>query len=115
MPTANQIPVDTLEVQTLSYPERLCAAVLQGLVNRESPRVFLDYGIYDDPEARRTNEVFIDDALWFGKYREMVGYQDRRNLEYFQITYDLTTTKVPTLIELIKHAPRVGQRAGGLG
>src|SRR5512143_1158668 len=73
----------TLDVSNLSFPYRFCAAALQGLLNRDGPRLFLDYGIYDDPAARRTNEVFMDDALWFGKYRDLLGNQDQRNLEYY--------------------------------
>ena len=73
-----------VDVSALDYPMRLCAAALQGLLNRAGPKVFLDYGIYDDPAARRTNEVFLDDELWFGKYRDLLGYQDRHNLEYYR-------------------------------
>ncbi len=73
----------------MGYPQRLCAAVLQGLLNREGTRVFLDYGIYDDPAARRTNEVFLDDALWYGKYRDLLGYQDRQNMDYYREAHGL--------------------------
>ena len=62
--------ISVLDVSAMDYPTRLCAAVLQGLLNRRGTCVFLDYGIYDDPAARRTNEVFLDDALWFSKYRD---------------------------------------------
>ena len=78
-----QSKIDVLDVSTCSFPERVCAAALQGLVNRRGPRLFLDYGIYDDPLARRTNEVFLDDEIWFGKYRAMLGAQDQRNLDYY--------------------------------
>ena len=78
-----QSKIDVLDVSTCSFPERVCAAALQGLVNRRGPRLFLDYGIYDDPLARRTNEVFLDDEIWFGKYRAMLGAQDQRNPDYY--------------------------------
>ena len=61
----------------------------------------LDYGIYDDPAARRTNEVFLDDELWFGKYRDLLGYQDRHNIEYYTESHHLEF--VPsTLDQLIR-------------
>lgn len=82
-PTDKPIDIDILDVSGLSYSERLCAAALQGLVNRTGPVLFLNYGVYDDPAARRTNEVFLDDALWFGKFRDLLGNQDQRNLEYY--------------------------------
>lgn len=77
------ILIDTLDVSGLPVSMRLCAAALQGLVNRNGPQLFLDYGMYDDPNARRTNEVFMADDLWFGKYRDLLGNQDQRNLAYY--------------------------------
>lgn len=92
--------VKVLDVSALSYPQRLCAAALQGLINRDGPHVFLDYGIYDDPAARRTNEVFLDDELWYSKYRDLLGYQDRRNLDYYQEAHNFLPRPV-TLEQLI--------------
>jgi len=101
VPFEAPIKVDTLDVARLSYPQRLCAATLQGLVNRAGPNLFLDYGIYDDPAARRTNEVFMDDDLWFGKYREQVGNQDQRNLEYYCQEYGFKPNLTSSLDHLI--------------
>jgi len=78
-----KLNIDVLDVSQCSYAERVSAAALQGLVNREGPKLFLDYGIYDDPLARRTNEVFLDDEIWYGKYRDLLGAQDQRNLAYY--------------------------------
>jgi len=93
--------VTVLDVSQSSYAERVCAAVLQGLVNREQPILFLDYGIYDDPQARRTNEVFIDDEDWYGRYRGLLGAQDQRNLAYYQHEYGFTVDQAPGLFELV--------------
>ncbi len=92
--------VSVLDLSAMDYPTRLCAAALQGLLNRRGTRVFLDYGIYDDPAARRTNEVFLDDALWFSKYRDLLGYQDRRNMEYYREAHKLQF-QAATLEQLI--------------
>jgi hypothetical protein len=92
--------VSVLDVSALDYSTRICAAALQGLLNRTGARVFLDYGIYDDPAARRTNEVFLDDELWFSKYRDLLGYQDRRNMAYYSETHKFTFRQV-TLDQLI--------------
>ena len=73
----------------------------RGLLNRAGPNVFLDYGIYDDPAARRTNEVFLDDELWFGKYRDLLGYQDRHNLEYYREAHGFNPRSI-TLEQLIR-------------
>ena len=73
-----------LDVSTLSFSGRVCAAALQGLVNRKGATLYLDYGFYDDPSARRTNEEFIDDENWFGKYRAFLGNQDEHNIEYYR-------------------------------
>ncbi len=100
MSTGNEIQV--IEVASLPYDRKLCAAALQGIVNRDDPRVFLDYGIYDDPAARRTNEVFLDDGIWFGKYREMIGNQDRRNLEYYRAEHGMTASAPVDLETLVR-------------
>jgi len=94
--------MDILDVSDLSYAQRLCAAALQGLVNRSGPAIFLDYGIYDDPAARRTNEVFLDDALWYGKYRELLGNQDQNNLEYYRGEHGFRFQTTASLDDLIR-------------
>lgn len=94
-------PVEVLDVSAFTYADRVCAAALQGLINREKPVLFLDYGAYDDPTARRTNEVFMDDEIWFGKYRAMLGNQDQHNLEYYASEYGIKVRQVQNLEELI--------------
>ena len=84
--------VTLLDVSGWDYASRLAAASLQGLLNRSGPRLFLDYGYYDDIEARKTNEMFMPDDLWYGKYRDAIGPQDQRNLAYYQQVYDLQIT-----------------------
>jgi hypothetical protein len=95
------LKVLVLNVSELNYPERLCAASLQGLLNRQGPKLYLDYGIYDDPAARRTNEVFLDDELWFNKYRALLGNQDQNNLEYYTQEHHFEF-HITTLDDLIK-------------
>lgn len=90
-----------LDVSHFSYVERVCASALQGLANRTSPSIYLDYGIYDDPTARRTNEDFLDDEIWYSKYRDLLGNQDQRNLEYYREKYKLVITSAVNLKELI--------------
>jgi len=97
-----QSRIDVLDVSACTYAERLCAAALQGLVNRDAPRLYLDYGIYDDPAARRTNEVFMPDEMWFGRYREMLGAQDRRNLDYYHQEHGATLYEAQDLWELVQ-------------
>ncbi len=102
MPTGESIlRIENLDVSAIPYAQCLCAAALQGLLNRNGPALFLDYGIYDDPNARRTNEVFLDDELWFGKYRDLLGNQDQRNLEYYQQAHGFQFQSVASLEELI--------------
>lgn len=91
-----------LDVSNFTYAERICAAALQGLVNRNKPGLFLDFGIYDDPQSRRTNEVFLDDDLWFKKFREILGNQDRHNLAYYRDVHGFTTVEVENLHQLIR-------------
>ena len=100
-PSAHNQPVTVLDVSQLTYAERVCAATLQGLVNRTSPSIYLDYGIYDDPAARRTNEVFLSDEFWYGKYRALLGNQDQRNLEYYRARYNLPLAPAASLSALI--------------
>lgn len=94
--------IETLDISGQPYPYRLGAAALQGIVNRRTPKVFLDYGIYDDPDARRTNEVFLDDELWYAKYRALLGNQDQRNLEYYRQAHGCETEALSTLEELVR-------------
>ncbi|RPI85700.1 MAG: hypothetical protein EHM41_10290 [Chloroflexi bacterium] len=77
-----------LDISGLSYADRLTAGCLQGLANRQGPRLFLNYGVYDDPEARRTNEDFLPDEIWFKKFRPYLGNQDEHNLAYYRSLYD---------------------------
>jgi len=92
-----QTIIYTLDVSALSYAERVCAAALQGLVNRNAAYLYLDYGIYDDSSARRTNENFIDDELWFGKYRAFLGNQDQHNLDYYRQDHGFTIKTIRDL------------------
>lgn len=101
MSFTEQLPTTSFDVSGLSYSQRLAAAALQGLVNRNGPLLFLNYGIYDDPLARRTNEVFLDDALWYGKYRDLLGNQDQRNLDYYCQEHGFKPRPVENLGELI--------------
>ena len=94
--------IDVLDVSTLSYEERVVVAAAQGMLNRAGPRVFLDYGCYDDPAARRTNEVFMDDEHWHGKYRALLGNQDENNLEYYRAAHGFKTRKVRDLESLLR-------------
>jgi hypothetical protein len=94
--------IDLLDVSKASYAERVSAAALQGLANRSGARVFLEYGIYDDPLARRTNEDFMDDKMWYDKYRAMLGNQDERNLEYYKKEHGLRVEKVKDLTHLVQ-------------
>jgi len=100
--------ITVLDVSALPYPHRLCAAALQGLLNRQHPTLYLDYGIYDDPDARRTNEVFLDDEIWYGKYRALLGNQDRNNLDYYQQAHGFAFEQAGSLEELVvQHRARL--------
>jgi hypothetical protein len=101
-PGGSYSQIEMLDVSGKPYAYRLCAAALQGILNRNAPTVFLDYGIYDDPDARRTNEVFLDDELWYGKYRTLLGNQDQRNLEYYRQAHGFQTRGIDGLDELIR-------------
>ncbi|MRS04514.1 hypothetical protein EG832_15045, partial [bacterium] len=90
------------DVSSLAYDERVCAAAVQGLLNRSGPHVFLDYGFYDDPMARRTNEVFMDDDFWYGKYRTMLGNQDQNNLNYYTHEHGINPQPVKDLNDLVR-------------
>ena len=95
------ISLTILDVSASTYAERVTAAALQGLLNRSQPTLFLNYGIYDDPAARRTNEVFLDDEIWFGKYREMLGNQDLLNLAYYQQEHGFLTENSSDLARVV--------------
>lgn len=105
-----QSNIDVLDVSQCSYSERVCAAALQGLVNRAAPQLYLDYGIYDDPASRRTNEVFLSDELWYSKYRDLLGAQDRRNLAYYRQEHGACPREVKDLDDLIRR--HAGQLKG---
>ena len=90
-----------LDVSELSFSERVCAAALQGLVNRKGATLYLDYGFYDDPSARRTNEEFIDDENWFGKYRAFLGNQDEHNIEYYRKRHGFDIEELSSLSEAL--------------
>lgn len=93
--------ITVLDVSQFSYAERVCAAALQGLLNRTKPSIYLDYGIYDDPTARRTNENFLDDEIWYSKYRDMLGNQDQHNLDYYRKKFNLDISTSSDLNNLI--------------
>jgi len=95
-------PVGLLDVSHLTYAQRLVAASLQGLANRERPRLYLDWGTYDDVRARTTNEVFLPEELWQAKYRAYVGDSDRLNLEYYQETLGLRAEPLADLSAAVR-------------
>ncbi len=97
--------VDVLDVSGMDYPRRVLVASLQGLVNRGGPRLFLDYGIYDDESARTTNEPFLPDAIWHAKFRDAIGNQNRANLTYYRSVFDLRLAEYADLNAVLrKHA-----------
>ena len=51
--------------------------------------------------ARRTNEVFLDDDIWFSKFREILGNQDRHNLTYYQDAHGFINIEVESLEQLV--------------
>ena len=51
--------------------------------------------------ARRTNEVFLDDDIWFSKFREILGNQDRHNLTYYQDAHGFISIEVESLEQLV--------------
>src|SRR5512135_2954295 len=92
MPASKQT-IDLLDVFPLDYPDRLTANCLQGLVNRSAARLFLDYGVYDDPGTRKTNSVQMTEENWFGKYRQVLKRNDLDNLDYFKNVHSLKVVK----------------------
>jgi hypothetical protein len=89
-PVQQAYEITIVDVSGLGYSERLIATSLQGLVNRKGPQLILDFGIYDDPAARRTNEDFLPDEIWQKKFRPYVGNQDAHNLAYYRTLYAFT-------------------------
>ena len=86
-----------LDVSSLTYPQQLAAASLQGLANREGPCLYLDWGIYDDVRTRTTNEVFLPEEIWQAKYRTYVGDSDLLNLAHYRETYGIEAEPLPSL------------------
>jgi len=90
--------IDLLDVSELTFAERLTANSLQGLVNRQGPRLFLDYGNYDDPNTRKTNSVQMTEDDWFGKYREVLKRNDLDNLDQYRTRYDIRIHELKDLL-----------------
>lgn len=98
--------VDLLDITDLRYEEKLTASVLQGLINRKGPVLFLINKNYDDPGTRKTNVVHMTDENWYNKYREYVKDNDSVNLEYYQSAYKLVTHSLAGMVEAIhKYKP----------
>nr|NIW44622.1 hypothetical protein [Gammaproteobacteria bacterium] len=95
-------PIFLIDCSNLELDEKLTCVSLQGVLNRNAPRLFLDYGYYDKLSDRTTNEEFINDELWFGTYRSMIGRQDIRNLEYYQSRYQLDVQGVADYRQLMR-------------
>ena len=96
------LSVDVVDIAFLSFEKRLIAVSLQGLVNRQGPKIFLDYGVYDDIESRTTNEVFIPEDIWQEKYRDTLGNQDQNNLVYYRSVHDLKETHFTNIEDLLE-------------
>ncbi|HOQ99117.1 MAG TPA: GxGYxYP family putative glycoside hydrolase [Anaerolineae bacterium] len=96
-------PIIVLAVGEMRYDDQVTAASLQGLANRTQPAMFLDYGIYDDPASRKTNEDFISEELWREKFRDALGQQDQHNLDAYAKIYPLQPQRVDSLAEAIAH------------
>lgn len=43
----------------------------------------------------------MDDDIWYAKYRDLLGNQDQRNLDYYQKKFNLNILNVTTLEKLI--------------
>ncbi|MBG0771250.1 MAG: hypothetical protein H0S82_06045, partial [Anaerolineaceae bacterium] len=93
--------IDLLGISDLNFAERLTANSLQGLVNRTGPKLFLNYGNYDDPGTRRTNSVQMTEENWFGKYRAVLNRNDLDNLDYYRDEYDLAVTSLADLFAAV--------------
>ncbi|HNS51097.1 MAG TPA: GxGYxYP family putative glycoside hydrolase [Anaerolineae bacterium] len=94
--------VALLDVAGLTYPQQLAAASLQGLANRAGPRLYLDWGIYDDVRARTTNEIFLPEEIWQAKYRAYVGDSDLLNLSYYREAHGLQAEPLPSLTAAVQ-------------
>jgi len=99
---ADSYRITVLDVSEMPYADRVTATSLQGLANRERLSLFLDYGIYDDPESRKTNENFISEDLWSGKFRDFLGRQDRLNLDAYEQIYPIEEKNVDNLEQVIE-------------
>ncbi len=100
-----------LDVRTFPYEQRLTAAALQGLLNRQGPLLFLDYGPYDDVSARTTNEEFISDELWHSTFRQALGEQDLENARFYRRRFGLEFMPAASLDDLIREHRSVIQGA----
>ena len=81
----------------MDFARRLTANSLQGLVNRNGARLFLDYGNYDDPDTRRTNSIQMTEEDWFSKYRSVLKRNDLDNLDYYISQYQFVVKSLPDL------------------
>jgi hypothetical protein len=99
---ADSYRITVLDVSEMSYADRVTAATLQGLANREKPSMFLDNGVYDDPESRKTNEDFIPEDLWREKFRNFLGRHDRHNLDAYKKIYPIEENNAHDLEQVIK-------------
>ena len=102
---APKYSVSVLDVSNFSYDDRVTAAALQGLVNRDGPVLFLDYGIYDDPDDRTTNEDTMPEEIWQAKFRPFLGNQDRHNLDGYKKLYTIDEQPLSGLEEAVKLRP----------
>lgn len=91
-----------INCEQFDFDDKLTCTSLQGLLNRAGPVLFLDYGYYDKLSDRTTNEEFINDELWFGKYRAMVGRQDARNLAEYKERFHLEPQEISDFRQLIR-------------
>ena len=98
----NSFGVDLLDITELGYEDKLTASVLQGLVNRDTPGLYLINKNYDDPGTRKTNVVHMTDDNWYTKYREYIKDNDSVNLEYYQSVYKLKTFLLSGLDEAVQ-------------
>jgi hypothetical protein len=99
--TDGPIAIDLLDVSRLGYEERLTASCLQGLANRNAPRLFLDHGTCDDPGTRKTNSVMMTEEDWHGKYRACLKRNDLDNLDYYRSVLPLSITPRESLLTAI--------------
>ncbi|MCX7029248.1 MAG: GxGYxYP family putative glycoside hydrolase [Spirochaetes bacterium] len=100
-----RIPVFLLDVSGLDYEDRLTASSLQGLANRDGPRLFLDHGSYDDPGSRRTNSVQMTEENWRVKYRQFLSRNDLDNLDEYQKSHPMAVTVLRDLLSAIRAFP----------